>query len=207
MKFGHRHAWFFALAALVLAACGSTTDFAPETLPVTAIVDMSSVPTGNYKIARVQTTSVIAAKSVKANFNHALKTVGDPEKGDDTQFNIESSEESLQVSAEINLPFSMEAKDGKLSFTDKHYYWNYVRGDKSWQWYSSGSESTKGAPVSALFETGTRESEQTPVYRVGDTARASIRVEGDKVKVFVEVKSETEYGDVLTIVVLTYQKV
>jgi hypothetical protein len=207
MKFGQRHSWFFALATVMLAACGSTTDFAPETLPVTAIVDMSSVPTGNYKIARVQTTSVIAAKSVKANFNHALKTVGDPDKGDDTQFNIETSEESLQVSAEINLPFSMEAKDGKLKFTDKHYYWNYVRGDKSWQWSSSGSESTKGAPVSALFEAGSRESEQTPVYRVGDTARASIRVEGEKVKVFVEVKSETEFGDALTIVVLTYQKV
>jgi hypothetical protein len=101
----------------------------------------------------------------------------------------------------------MEAKDGKLNFTDKHYYWNYVRGDKSWQWYSSGSESTKGTQVSAIFEAGTRESEQTPVYRVGDTARASIRVEGDKVKVFVEGKSETEYGDALTIVVLTYQKI
>lgn len=207
MKFGHRHSWFFALAFLMVAACGSKTDFAPEALPATAIVDMSKVPSGNYKIARVQTTSLISAKSVKANFNHTLKTAGDPEKGDDTEFNIESPEKSLQVSSEINLPFVMEAKDGKLNFSDKHYYWNYVRGDKSWQWYSSGSESTKGAQVSAIFEAGSRESEQTPVYRVGDTARASIRVEGDKVKVFVEAKSETEYGDAVTIVVLTYQKI
>lgn|GEM_PF-5584250 len=198
--------WLLVLT-LGLAACGSTSDFAPEALPLTAIVDMSKVPSGNYKIARIQTTSVIASKSVKANFNHALKTAGDPEKGDDTQFNIESSEKSLQVSAEINLPFVMEAKDGKMNFTEKHYYWNYVRGDKSWQWSSSGSESTKGSPVSALFEAGTRESEQTPVYRMGDTSRAAIRVEGDKVKVFVEVKSETEFGDAVTVVVLTYQKV
>jgi hypothetical protein len=90
VKFGHRHSWFFALAILIVAACGSKTDFAPEALPVTSIVDMSKVPSGNYKIARIQTTSVIASKSVKANFNHALKTVGDPEKDDDTQFNIES---------------------------------------------------------------------------------------------------------------------
>lgn len=206
MKFGHRHSWFFAFA-LVLAACGSKAEFAPEALPVAGIVDMSKVPSGNYKVMRVQTTSVIAAKSVKAHFNHTFKTAGDPEKGDETQFHIDSTEKSLQVSAEINLPFAMEAKDGKLNFSNKHYYWNYVRGDESWQWSSSGSESTKGAPVSAIFETGSRESEQTPVYRVGDTARASIQVEGEKVKIFVEAKSETEYGDAVTVVVLTYQKI
>lgn len=160
------------LAAICLTSCGKkdedknnassgqvVLEMPSQNSEMNLIAKPSALTSGNYKLSRITTYFKGTQHNITGGFDHSLKTLGKLATGDKVVYSAEwgsldKSEETFYITNELNVPQRLKIEQGKIEFEDHRYYWNQIRGEKSWGWSASGDESPRGARFDNLFRNG-----------------------------------------------------